>query len=302
MTGTRRDDVLTQLTDGIAELTTSQAWARWLSVQARFPAYSFGNCLLIAAQRSDATRVAGYRAWASLGRQVRRGEKALWILAPITRRPTADDAGGDSGGDSDSDGRADVGGGTESGTDRHDAARRAGRVLSGFRPVPVFDVAQTEGEPSPEVAARLSGDDPGGVYGRLVEVAAALGYTVEDAELSGGCNGDCAFGPRRIRVEARNGGAQRVKTLAHELGHALLHESVTDRALAECEAESVAFVVCRAVGVDSGGYSFGYVAGWAGGGEQAIAAVRACGNRISRTAARILTALAGDAGPAEAVA
>jgi len=85
-------------------------------------------------------------------------------------------------------------------------------------------------------------------------------------------------------VEARNGGAQRVKTLAHELGHALLHESAGDRALAECEAESVAYVVCRALGVDSSGYTFGYVAGWAGGGEQAIAAVRASGTCISRTA------------------
>lgn len=59
--------------------------------------------------------------------------------------------------------------------------------------------------------------------------------------------------------------AQRVKTLSHELAHAMLHEGAPDRQLAELEAESVAYVVCSALSVDSGAYSFGYVAGWAGG-------------------------------------
>ena len=63
--------------------------------------------------------------------------------------------------------------------------------------------------------------------------------------------------------------AHRVKTLAHELAHALLHVDVTDRGLKELEAESVAFVVCHAIGIASDNWSFGYVAGWAGGGDEA---------------------------------
>jgi antirestriction protein ArdC len=71
----------------------------------------------------------------------------------------------------------------------------------------------------------------------------------------------------RIRVESFNSPAQRVKTLAHEIGHALLYEQFDNRALAELKAESTAYVICQALGLDTSDYSFGYVAGWAGGGE-----------------------------------
>ena len=79
-----------------------------------------------------------------------------------------------------------------------------------------------------------------------------------------------------------------MKTLAHEIAHALLHERYKDRALAELEAESTAYVVCQALGIDSSDYSFGYVATWAGGGEQAIAGIKASCERIQRSAAAIL--------------
>ena len=81
---------------------------------------------------------------------------------------------------------------------------------------------------------------------------------------------------------------ERVKTLAHELTHALLHEHYENRALAELEAESTAYVVCHAMGLDSGDYSFGYVATWAGGGDQAIAGIRSSCDRIQKSAAFIL--------------
>ena len=76
-----------------------------------------------------------------------------------------------------------------------------------------------------------------------------------------------------------------------ELAHALLHEGTDDRPLAELEAESVAYVVCRGLGFDSGDYSFGYVACWAGGGPEAVAAITASGGAIQRAASRILDGL-----------
>jgi antirestriction protein ArdC len=81
-----------------------------------------------------------------------------------------------------------------------------------------------------------------------------------------------------------------VKALAHEIAHALLHEQFDSRALAELEAESTAYVVCQSLGLDSSDYSFGYVATWAGGGEQAIVGIKASCERIQRTAATILRA------------
>jgi hypothetical protein len=66
-----------------------------------------------------------------------------------------------------------------------------------------------------------------------------------------------------------------VKTLAH----GLLHIDRGERALMELEAELVAFAVCDAVDIDAGEWTFGYVAGWAGGGDNAIAAIKAADER-----------------------
>ena len=208
---TRKDEALDRLTRGIAQLTSSDAWHAWLHMQARFHHYSFANTVLILCQCPTATRVAGFHTWRHLGRTVRAGERALWILAPVTRRVTSEDD-------------------TEEST----------RVVTAFRPVPVFDVAQTEGRPLEEVCTRLTGDDPLGAYDALVQFAGSIGFTVGDHLFDGEKNGDCSHATRCIRVEVSLAPAHRVKTLAHELAHAVLHADASDRALAELEAESIA--------------------------------------------------------------
>jgi len=268
MDTTDRDQLLDTLTEGVEALTTSDAWQEHLAAQGRFHRYSFSNTLLICAQAPDATRVAGFATWKKLGRSVLKGERAIRILAPMTGRRT------------------------------RIAEDEECRPIVGFRPVPVFDLAQTEGEPLPEVCRTLRGDDPTSCYERLVTRAGAMGYTVASTELPGSTNGDCAFAIRRIRVECRNDPAQQVKTLAHELAHALLHEDTDDRPLAELEAESTAYVVCRTLGLDTSEYSFGYVACWAGGGPEAVTCIRASGIRIQRAASVILDALAAEEDPA----
>jgi antirestriction protein ArdC len=257
MPTTDHSDLLAQLEEGIARLTTSDAWREHLLFQSRFHRYSYSNVVLISSQDPRATQVAGFRSWRRLDRFVRKGEKAIWILAPIVRR-------------------------REPG-DEDDA-----RDIRGFKYVPVFDIAQTEGKAPPAVCTRLCGDDPAGIYPRLVTMARSIGFGVEDCEFGATINGDCSHSERRIRVEARNDPVQRVKTLAHELAHALLHQCMTDRALAELEAESTAYVVCQRLGLDTGGYSFGYVATWAGGGEQAIASIKASCGRIQKASTIIL--------------
>jgi hypothetical protein len=252
-------ELITQLTEGIGNLIASDEWRRYLEFQARFHRYSFGNVLLIALQCHEATRVAGFRAWQKMNRPVRRGEKALWILAPMVHSHVADE-------------------GEEQ------------LIVRGFKFVPVFDVSQTDGEDLPSVCNRLDGADPAGCFARLVSVAQSIGFAVTSHELNGSANGDCSHAERRIRIEIRNAPAQQVKTLAHEIAHALLHESFESRALAELEAESTAYVVCQALRFDTGGYSFGYVATWGDGGVRAIACIKASCDRIQRAAAAILRA------------
>jgi hypothetical protein len=260
MSTTDHAELLTQLTSGIAELASSTNWLRHLEYQSRFHHYSYGNVLLIAAQYPVATRVAGFHTWKRLERSVRKGERAIWILAPM-RVKEPDDR-----------------------EPEHTPIR-------GFKYVPVFDISQTEGVDVPEVCHLLSGDDPKACFSRLVPVARSVGYGVELARLPDGVNGDCNFSLRRIRVQKANAPAQRVKSLAHEVAHALLHEGERNRPLAELEAESTAYVVCRSLGLDTGAYSFGYVTSWAGGGSQAIAGIKASCAGIQRTASVILDAL-----------
>jgi antirestriction protein ArdC len=253
-------ELIAQLAEGISNLTSSEDWQYYLDFQSRFHRYSFGNVLLIATQRHEATRVAGFNAWRKMNRFVRKGEKAIWILAPMVYK----NAGAEDG--------------------EHD------RVIRGFKFVSVFDVAQTEGEELPSICNRIDGEDPAGHFAQLVTVAQSIGFTVEHHEFEGSTNGDCSHSEHRIRVETRNTPAQRVKTLVHEIAHALLHESYDNRAHAELEAESTAYVVCQTLGIDSSDYSFGYVATWAGGGEQAIAGIKASCEHIQKSAATILRA------------
>src|SRR5580704_16428636 len=72
------DFLVAALESGHSEVLTA-----YLGAMAKFRNYSFGNIMLIARQKPDATHVAGYRTWTSLGRFVRRGEKGIFILAPM---------------------------------------------------------------------------------------------------------------------------------------------------------------------------------------------------------------------------
>src|SRR5260221_4396155 len=71
-----------RLAAAVEKLADSETFAAWLRARAAFHDYSFGNLCLIVSQRPDASRVAGYKAWQKLGRQVRRGEHGIRILAP----------------------------------------------------------------------------------------------------------------------------------------------------------------------------------------------------------------------------
>jgi antirestriction protein ArdC len=263
-------DAIAMLEAGIEQLQSEQAWRDYLSTQARFHQYSFGNVLLMARQRPTATRVAGFHAWKDLGYSVRKGEKGIAILAPITvtRREETPE------------GEVEV------------------RRLVNFRVVYVFDVAQVDAGPKAKPLGsfpgceRLQGEAPAELVDRLSSIASEIGYRVEfSASLEHpAANGQCDFSHQLITVRPDLGGAQTIKTFAHELAHAILHDSWTlqmSREQRELEAESTAFVVCQALGIDSSSYSFAYVTSWTG--KDAAKLIRASGERIQKAAHRILT-------------
>jgi antirestriction protein ArdC len=280
---TRREDgadrlaaIHAQLLDQVERLTSSEVWKTTLQVAARFHAYSPNNVLLIAAQRPDATRVAGYRAWAQLGRQVRKGEHGIAILAPVLRRtdPAVSPPGE----------------GAQPRSVDGDSPRR--RVLAGFRVTHVFDVSQTDGPDLPDLRPTLlDGASPLGLWSDLLDQVEAAGYAIDYADL-GEANGRTDFTDHTVMLHTGRSGAQLTKTLAHELGHITLHapdvrpDGMT-RDTAEIEAESVAYVVTAAHGLFADDYSVPHVTGWSGGDLDRVAATA---TRVLATARTILRA------------
>jgi DNA primase catalytic core len=277
----------------VTALRTGEDWARWLATAARFHDYSFGNTMLILARRPEATAVAGYEAWKALGRQVDKGEKGIAILAPVVRRAAVDP-----------DNDVPRPGQPEPEAPAQNPSTSTSRV-TGFRAAYVWDVGQTSGAPLPQEPAPqlLRGQAPDGLWEALTGAVTAAGYTVERGPC-GGANGVTIPATRTVRVRDDVDDAQAVKTLAHEFGHVLLHtDAETDgelpaavpcRGVVEVEAESVAYLVSAVHGLDSGAYTFPYVAHWADGvaGQAPDDVVRTTGERVLGAARKILAVTA----------
>ena len=244
-------DVYFRLLDGIQDFYQSDHWQNFLSVMGRFHHYTLTNCMMIYKQMPEATRVAGYNDWKkNFNRQVRKGEKGIQIAAPFT-------------------GTRDV--------ETNERDENGNRIIRKenyiyFRPVYVFDISQTDGEPLPKLVSNLTGDvQEFQVMFRALERMTP--YAVIYDDLPGDKNGECDFVNRIISIQEGMSELQTIKTLIHEVVHSRLHnpDMYTDRDLRkiEIEAESAAFIICDYFGLDTSDYSFGYVAGWAAGEDKA---------------------------------
>ncbi len=247
---TRRQEQLEQLQRATEALLTSDGWKQWLRTRSRFHSYSFRNTLLIAVQCPQATHVAGFRRWLDLGRCVRKGEKAIRILAPVRYRRNNN-------GDSDADG----GGSSES-------VDEAAPELVGFRLAAVFDVSQTEPLPDTEPVPLdppgqpVEGDSHTHLLEPLQQHAQSLGYTVSYEPLNDKA-GYCSTQTQRIVIDAGLPGNGKVTTLVHELAHAHgIDYQRYSRPEAELIVESVACIVCAGAGLDTQHDSVPYLAGW----------------------------------------
>ncbi len=175
--------------------------------------------------------------------------------------------------------------------------------MVGVRPAYVWDASQTTGEPIPEPPAPrlLEGQAPAGLWEGLATQVAEAGFElrlVADATEIFGANGLTDYATHVVSVREDMDPAAQVKTLAHELGHVLLHgpdtgEARQHRGIGEVEAESVALMVGAAHGMDTSGYTVPYVSTWAARveGQDPVEVVKATGERVRKTALGILEEL-----------
>src|SRR6266700_5309311 len=217
----------------------SEVLTQYLGAMARFHTYSFGNIMLIARQKSDASNVAGLRTWNSLGRFVKRGEKGIFILAPMVGRRSTKDVSTDE--------------------PSEDATTEGQRTLYGFRAVYVFDVSQTEGKDLPTLT-EVNGD-VSGYRERLFNFVETQSVELSFSERIGPAKG-LSYGGK-ITLLAGMQPAEEFSTLVHEIAHEMLHRgdrrTLTTKQVRETEAEAVAFVVCQAVGLETGSASQDYI-------------------------------------------
>lgn len=253
----------------VQELTSADGWQQMLRTAAALPTYSPQNVLLITSQCKHATAVQGFHAWKQLGRSVKKGEKGIAILAPIVRRrPASNEPMTREREQSSTAPEA-----TEPATAQATTARR----VTGFRVVHVFDISQTDGPdlPTPPRPVLLDGHAPAGLIDGLTAQVHGQGFQLLRHTFDiphsgqGSPNGVTDFFAKTVILRPDLPQAQTAKTLAHELGHVLLHDpsrrpAGLTRQQAEVEAESVAYVVTAAHGLDSSSYTVPYVAGWAG--------------------------------------
>jgi hypothetical protein len=267
----RRQADRDRLEQAARALLSSEGWQRWVRVRSTngLSRYSFHNQLLIAMQCPDASYVAGFRAFLELNRCVRKGERAIRILAPMSVRTRDNSTEG------------------HEGTDDGEQPRR-----TVFRAVAVFDVSQTDALPGTERVSLESPSQPiqGDTHAHLLtplgELAVELGYSVVRRPLDGPSDGWCDSRKHEIVINDELPANAQVRVLVHEIAHALgVGYSDYGRRRAEVLVDTVTFIVCGAVGLDTSGSSVPYVAGWGESGE--LDAIRGYAETIDEIARRI---------------
>ena len=238
----------------------SDTLTQYLAAIGRFHRYSLRNVMLIASQKPTASHVAGFQVWHKLGRFVKKGQKGILILAPIVRRKNE--------------------GAKQDETDESSTA-------VGFRAAYVFDISQTDGQELPTIGS-VNGE-PREYRKRLAKFATDQIIVLEYSEDIVPGRGTSAGG--KITLLPGQSAAEEFATLAHELAHEMMHRderrSSTSRRVRETEAEAVAFVVCHAIGLETGSASQDYIQLYEGDAKLLTDSLA----HIQKTATQILNAI-----------
>lgn len=253
----RIKEITDELEKGIREVFESGKYEKYLKTMSRFHSYSMNNTLLIYMQKPDATLIAGYRSWQEkFQRNVLKGEKGIRILAPcpVKRIITKDVYDSNHLPVLDAEGKH--------------LQRLEEITIPAFKPVTVFDVSQTDGEPIPMLAQTLTGDVKDYPF-FLEALQKASGSVIHFEKLPPGMDGFFNLKNKTITIRNDMSEIQTVCAMIHEITHSRLHDrskiekgAQKDSKTMEVEAESVAYAVCAYYGIETGSNSFGYIASW----------------------------------------
>jgi antirestriction protein ArdC len=227
----------------------SEALISFLEGMSKFHTYSFYNQCLIISQKPNASLVAGFQTWKNQNRHVKRGEKGIMILAPLIAKERK----------------------VEIDTDIWEEKEiQTSSKLYGFKAVYVFDVSQTEGKEIATYKDKLQGD-PMTFIPKIESLINDKGIQLEYRELDNQfLNGWSEKG--KIVVDSQKLLPQQFSTLVHEYAHEMLHKDRTndDKTRRELEAESVSYIVCKYIGLETGTKHSDYIALYGGNKEMLL--------------------------------
>ena len=272
----RRAQVQARLDVELRRIVDSGEYAAWFSKMASFHRYSPNNTMWILAQAPQATKVASYRTWQHLGRQVRKGEIGIAVFHP--KPYWVDKATGE-----------------RVRPPRTPSARVGLEQRTGFGVGHVFDLAQTEGQPLPELGRPAPDDAPQALSDHLERWCAEQQVTVTIQKLPSGLAGYYQRNSDRIVLAADSTPGERVATLAHELAHRqdpeLLRAEIGghrryyahNRPDCEAVAEAAAHAISARFGHDITGHAAGYIASWVDGDTDRLVALQARVGKVTTT-------------------
>ena len=276
------DQMAQKLEAGVKDVFQGENYKAYLDFCAKMPRYSINNQILIMMQKPDATMCQSFTGWKEMGRFVKKGEKGIRVMAPAPYKMEReqDKMGADGKPVLDKDG---------------EPVKEVVEVkVNAFKPVSTFDISQTEGEPVPRLGVdELTGSVEG--YATLMEaIKQASPVPISFENIESGAKGYFQVEENRIAIQEGMSEAQTVKTALHEASHASLHNKEAmnadsdkkSRNQKECEAESVAYVVCQHYGIDTSEYSFPYVAGWSS--DKEVPELKASLDTIRRAASDLI--------------
>lgn len=290
----RLKEITDSIETGIRELFQSDKYRQYLSTMSRFHRYSVNNVMLIHMQKPDATHVAGFNKWRdNFGRNVRKGEKGIKIIAPTPYKKKIEEAKLDP--DTklpmlDADGNA--------------IMEEKTIQIPMYKVVSVFDVSQTEGKPLPELAEKLTGNvQEYEAFMEALKRSAPVPIRIEPM----GADMDGYFSASEQRIAIREGMSQvqTVSAVVHEIAHSKLHNYQKEQEQAaleneaappvprksreteEIEAESISYAVCAYYGVETGANSFGYLASWSK--DKELSALRESLETINKTSSGLIS-------------
>lgn len=267
-----------KITEGLSNMLDSDKYREYLDFCSKMPLRSLNNQILIFLQKPEATLCLGYNQWVKkFERHVRKGAKAIKIFAPCMRNISSEDALNRLLTNPFYEGTLSIN--TIESMREKLSRGESVSILSGFKPTNVFDVSDTEGKDFPEVniCKYLEGDVDNfqsilGTLENIAKIPVEFKSEEEDSVLKRGAKGYYSPLTDSIVIKSNMSEIQTISTLVHEIAHSIMHskdmktEGIHDseavKGIKELQAESVSYMVCQRLGIETEEKTFGYIASW----------------------------------------